>query len=208
MAEKVNAGFYRRVLHSASQLAVYVAGQGAHADPYSLLKTHSVDTWAYELNPSSGRMWPGLMIYIVFYIMWISRCSCVPWPEEKDGTSMHYGKKANMRRKCDALGSNLLGKLVSYFSCVCYFDTYHPPKCCCNPSIPLFGRLSLQYSAVSSVSILLHCKNSLGMVWFSRSKHWVQGVDSCSKFPSSQYQLGICRMWWTKQVLTSTTYRS
>lgn len=48
-------------------------------------------------------------------------CVCVSVLREIDGTRMRYGRNASRRRKCAALGDDLLG-------CGCYSDMYHLPK--------------------------------------------------------------------------------
>ncbi|KAM6977734.1 LOW QUALITY PROTEIN: uncharacterized protein FYW47_002524 [Aplochiton taeniatus] len=57
---------------------------------------------------------------------------------------MPYGKKASRQRSCDALGNVLLKNLGSWYSCGCYFDTYHLPKHCCRPRTPLHGNGDLK----------------------------------------------------------------
>ena len=58
-----------------------------------------------------------------------------PCTWERDGSRMHYGKKANWPRQCDVLMRNL----GSWSSCGCCLDTCHLPKHCCRPCTPLMA---------------------------------------------------------------------
>ena len=52
-----------------------------------------------------------------------------PCTWERDGSRMHYGKKANWPRQCDVLMRNL----GCWSSCGCCLDTCHLPKHRCRP---------------------------------------------------------------------------
>ena len=96
--------------------------------PLSIVESTNNGQLSIRTGPwSNGRRWPGLMNHVFFYIM--SMAGLLTWGT--NGTRMHYEKKTNQQKQCDALGNVLLGNLGSCHPYGCYSDTYHLPKHCC-----------------------------------------------------------------------------
>lgn len=94
----------------------------------------SIRTW----SRGNGKRWPGLMTHIFFISYgWLGVCASLTW--RTSSTRMHYGEKLSGQRQCIALGSVLLGSLLSWHQGGFYFEIYNLPKHCCRWCTSFYG---------------------------------------------------------------------
>lgn len=72
---------------------------------------------------SNGRKWPGLKNHVFFYVR-VHVCH-LQYPRKR---WTHYEKKDSRHGRCDALSNILLGNLLSWHSCGCFFFGHVPPS--------------------------------------------------------------------------------
>lgn len=110
IVEKGNAGHNEKVSQYTEHHRLRLMGLYSHSPAYNRHVSIRAGSWC------NGRRWSSRTSHVFFYIMWM------------DG--YQYGKQASRQRQYDAPDNVLLGKLGSWHSCWCYFDTYLLPKHC------------------------------------------------------------------------------
>ena len=102
-------------------------------------KAVTMDMWASELEQWNKVAWSDESSFLSHYVD--GQVPVCHW--RTHGTRMHYGKAASQWMQCDALGDVLLENLGSCYSYGCCFETFHLPKPCCRPFIPLIETIFL-----------------------------------------------------------------
>ena len=130
-----NAGSDRKVSEHTCIAVCCILGCMAADSP----KAVTMDMWASELEQWNKVAWSDESSFLSHYVD--GQVPVCHW--RTHGTRMHYGKAASQWMQCDALGDVLLENLGSCYSYGCCFETFHLPKPCCRPFIPLIETIFL-----------------------------------------------------------------